>query len=353
MVKLTMTIKHVSITRVVKPSGKVFRYALYRRTGQKPIRMQSSPDDELALKAEADRLGEQFENRAEYVRGELGWLVDQYKASVDYPDNPATRISYERAFAILLKGKAGKIQAHTLARPALLRWRNEVWLPDYGLWAANNAMTVLRLVMKHGLDIGAIRVNPLAEPVRKLRKPQGAPRANRPWTPQERAIVLEHAPASIRLPLTLAMCAGWRKADLFRATLSAIKDGEITIKTSKRGTYVRAPIHAVLADAIQARPPSNSLQLCVRSNGRPMTATGFDTLWHRLKSGLEAEGKIEPGLTIHGLRHSLGHMLKEAGLPDAKIADVLGQQTVSMARHYSESAQLDPGTKAAILKLPI
>jgi hypothetical protein len=46
-------------------------------------------------------------------------------------------------------------------------------------------------------------------------------------------------------------------------------------------------------------------------------------------------------------------MLKEAGLSDGDIADVLGQSGTSMARHYSREAALPDNTKAAVVSLKI
>lgn len=41
-----------------------------------------------------------------------------------------------------------------------------------------------------------------------------------------------------------------------------------------------------------------------------------------------------------GLRHTVATTLREAGLDERRIADLLGQKTLSMARHYSRSANL-------------
>src|SRR3954454_20790622 len=66
---------------------------------------------------------------------------------------------------------------------------------------------------------------------------------------------------------------------------------------------------------------------------------------------LEAEGLIEAGLTPHGLRHTLGTRLREAGADDRTIADILGQKSVSMARHYSENAALPAHARALVRSL--
>lgn len=44
-------------------------------------------------------------------------------------------------------------------------------------------------------------------------------------------------------------------------------------------------------------------------------------------------------------------MLKEAGLTDGEIADVLGQSSVAMARHYSSEAELPAKSREIVLEL--
>jgi hypothetical protein len=44
-------------------------------------------------------------------------------------------------------------------------------------------------------------------------------------------------------------------------------------------------------------------------------------------------------------------MLKEAGLDDGTIADILGQSSTSMARHYSREARLPQHAKDTIVGL--
>ena len=76
------------------------------------------------------------------------------------------------------------------------------------------------------------------------------------------------------------------------------------------------------------------------SKGRPWSVSGFDTAWQRLRTRLEAEGGIEPGLTLHGLRHSVAHVLAKQGFSLRTIADTLGHASQNMARHYSRDADL-------------
>ncbi|MCC5973452.1 MAG: hypothetical protein JJT81_05320 [Rubellimicrobium sp.] len=59
-----------------------------------------------------------------------------------------------------------------------------------------------------------------------------------------------------------------------------------------------------------------------------------------MKTGLEKEALIAPGLTLKGLRHTVATTLREAGLDERRIADLLGQKTPSKARNYPRSANL-------------
>jgi integrase len=50
---------------------------------------------------------------------------------------------------------------------------------------------------------------------------------------------------------------------------------------------------------------------------------------------LEAERKVERGLTIHGLRHTCGTLCRELGFDKDTIADLLGQEDAGMAEWYA------------------
>jgi site-specific recombinase XerD len=52
---------------------------------------------------------------------------------------------------------------------------------------------------------------------------------------------------------------------------------------------------------------------------------------------------------MHGLRHTLGTRLREAGADDRTIADILEQKSVSVAGHYSVNAAL-PAHAGALVR---
>lgn len=99
--------------------------------------------------------------------------------------------------------------------------------------------------------------------------------------------------------------------------------------------------------ALDSIPWHEAATALASSQGAAWTYNGFSTVWHRFKTGLEGEGLIAPGLTLKGLRHTVATTLREAGLDQRRIAELLGQKPPSMARHYSRSANLDESQAAS------
>ena len=163
-------------------------------------------------------------------------------------------------------------------RPFIVALREEKIFPKRGRWMANYVVTVLSLLFEDAIDRGWMKANP-ADGIRRIKRERTLARANRPWSEDECRIVLERAPPHLKVPIALAMCAGFRKADVLTVTKAALRDGMISVTTSKRQVPVAVPIHPGLADALAAAPPSDAVQLAVRSKGRPWTESGLIRLW--------------------------------------------------------------------------
>ena len=146
----------------------------------------------------------------------------------------------------------------------------------------------------------------------------------------------------MRVVLTLCAFTGLRKGDALTLTKAAYdaESGWIAANTAKTGQKVQWPVIAPLRAILDAARGHDAITLAATSKGRPWSVAGFDTAWQRLRTRLEAEGWIEPGLTLHGLRHSVAHVLAEQGFSLRTIADALGHSSENMARHYSRDADL-------------
>lgn len=327
--------------------GRMYYY--YRRNNRR-FRIHSEPDT-VEFEEEIRQIETAWEsNELNPPPGTLNYVIARYKGGHRWAElRASTQYSYQRAF-ILVESFAN-LPIDTLSRSRILRIRDEEIFPRHGRWMANYFVTVMSILLGYAFDLGQISANPLAQRVRHIRRLAGTPAANRPWSMHEREAVLSAAAPHVRLVLALAMCTGLRKRDVFSAKLSDMSDHRIRVRTRKRDIPVSLPIHPILADALRSRPRSSAEEICVNRSGRPWTPDGFDSVWHSLRAKLQERGEIERGLTLHGLRHTLGTLLKEAGIDDGSIADVLGQSTTAMARHYSREADLPRHVEDSVVSL--
>jgi hypothetical protein len=89
---------------------------------------------------------------------------------------------------------------------------------------------------------------------------------------------------------------------------------------------------------LSAAAPHDAITIAATTNGTPWTESGFNSTFIKAIRRLEREGAVQPGLTFHGLRHTVGTLLVEAGFDIDTVRRWLGQKTLAMAIHYSETA---------------
>lgn len=120
------------------------------------------------------------------------------------------------------------------------------------------------------------------------------------------------------------------------------------------GNYVKAVLsgrspgvssggHTALNPAqhlLKNAPNHNAITLCANSNGKPWTVCGFRASWRKIRRKLEAERRVNSGLTLYGLRHTVAVILRECGYDERTIADPLGQKSIETARLYARGADL-------------
>ncbi|HXU21544.1 MAG TPA: tyrosine-type recombinase/integrase [Verrucomicrobiae bacterium] len=107
-------------------------------------------------------------------------------------------------------------------------------------------------------------------------------------------------------------------------------------------------LKSLLANQIEHR---NSTLLVSTANGRPYKIQGFQSMFFRLIRSLVARQLVQPGLSFHGLRHTVGTKLAEAGCDARTIAAMLGHSTTHMAEHYSRNADRKELVREAVQRL--
>ncbi len=123
---------------------------------------------------------------------------------------------------------------------------------------------------------------------------------------------------------------------------------EIATRRSKTGAPVFWRTPKALQKILTSAPAHDAITLCANSNGRPWTESGFRASWRKLRIKLEQEKKVDGGLTLYGLRHTVAVILREAGADERTIADALGQKTIEMARLYAQGADLKRKMRGAV-----
>jgi integrase len=140
--------------------------------------------------------------------------------------------------------------------------------------------------------------------------------------------------------LALMAFTGLGPGDALRLPKTFYKDGKIATRRSKTGEPVYRPAPAPLREVLKDAPRHDAITLCANSDGKPWTISGFRASWRKYRLKLEADNRVNPGLTLYGLRHSVAVILRECGFDERTIADALGQKTIEMARHYARGADL-------------
>lgn len=92
------------------------------------------------------------------------------------------------------------------------------------------------------------------------------------------------------------------------------------------------------------------MTIAATTHGTPWTVSGFNSTFIKAIAKLEREGKVGAGLTFHGLRHTVGTLLTEAGVNLDTVRRWLGQKTLAMAIHYSETADTSKQMRGVLKK---
>lgn len=267
--------------------------------------------------------------------GTLGLLLASYRNSPAFTDlAPASRHGYGRMMNLLKPLDAMPLVELSSQFFAGLRDRVAA---KHGRRQANYVMAVLSVAFEHGKEHGIVSENPV-KGVKRVKRARDARSANRPWALHECRTVINNMPQHLRLPVALAMFTGLRKGDVLALTKSAIRDGKIWRSTNKTGQKVSIPVHPDLSDLLATAPRHDAVTIAATRKGNPWTESGFNSSFIKAMAALKRDGKIGDGLTFHGLRHTVGTLLVQAGYDLDTVRRWLGQKTLAMAIHYSESA---------------
>lgn len=207
--------------------------------------------------------------------------------------------------------------------------------------AANNLLRMIRLLMRHAIDLGWRGDDPTRD-VRKVRHKSGGFKT---WEEHHiEAFTNHHRPGSrAHLALSLLLYTGQRRSDVVRMGRQHIRNGVLSIVQQKTGQDVHIPLHPELKVLLNSLPLDN-LTFLVTAYGKPFSPAGF-TNWFRSmveevtheEDGL-AKRSLPDGLSPHGLRKSTCRRLAEAGCTPHEIMAISGHRSLAEVTRYTIEA---------------
>jgi integrase len=206
---------------------------------------------------------------------------------------------------------------------------------------------VASLLFNFAIDNDYCETNPASR-----MKRVGRASAYKAWTDAECATFeVSNLPRHVMTGYMLGRYTGQRRGDVLKMARSAYSSGMIAVKPSKTERHSHdneqlfIPAHKRLM-AYLAVLPMEALLFVVDANGRPVDETTFSK---DFRTSLDAAGLTH--LHFHGLRHTAGAALAEAGCSEKEIMAVLGHKTLAMVQKYTQGAQRKRLASSAIAKL--
>lgn len=348
---LVMTMRVKGIKRV-RAKGRVY---LYDRISGK--RIEAAPNTQAFLdELKALRAGKEPSDR--HGDGTFGALLKAYLASPKFGNlAPSTKAQYLHVIEFLKAGSGAPVK--TITRGDVRRTRDAAFRKHKRRFA-NYTVQVLRLILAWGVEYEWLEANPAAD-VTMIAKPKGARKVNRAWSQDELLTVLKEAVPEMRPAIALGGFAAYRRGDALTAPWTTYNGARIKGIQRKTGEPIDLPAHSMLREILDAererqkklaaRKKVACTTIVAGQRGRPLTGSGFASMFFKLIRRLTDEGMVAPGLSFHGLRHTAATMLADAGCDTRDIMAVTGHKTEAMVQHYTKTANQRTRADRAIRKL--
>lgn len=274
-----------------------------------------------------------------YPEGTLGSLIAWF--TNDCPRyaklSPATRKDYDAAYEWLRPEFDCPLEAITT--PSLYEVRDRCSKEKWPRFADKMISAISSMFTQ------AVKRNKmLSNPCLGMDKGHTAdPNANREWYPEEWQAAIDCAPQEVKTALMLARFAGLRGQTIVVANwkqyqphpLTGMCIRLVTKKNSEKNFLpVLLELQTYLAD-IKVRTPEGHIAL--RDDGSHWSnEKDMQTRVSHWLRDREREGLIGAGTTLHGLRVSYAAWWKRtAGASNAEVADLLGDKSEAMGKHYT------------------
>lgn len=326
-------------------------YHYDRKSGQSIKSQRGTP----AFKAEIERL--RGKPKADDFYGTLDGAMLLYDKDDRWTHlRDSTKLDYRKV--LLWLETIGSTALIDVTKPFAIELRNKT-AEEKGYRFANKTLTILKLLMDCAEEAGWILEHRI-KGIPLVKRPKELPQRNKPWTLAECQAMLLHASETVIVPLALCIYLGFRIGDALTISSKDYDGRSIRKETNKRGVFVSIPVPAPLKEIIDNRRRGDSVTLALKADGTPWSYRGYHQRFNELRTKLSDVKKFNPPLvrteiTLHGCRHTVATILREAGYSAEQVAQYLGQEDETMPLHYGKSAELNAvtGPMAEIIALKL
>lgn len=171
------------------------------------------------------------------------------------------------------------------------------------------------------------------------------PNANREWFPDEWSYVRDNAPPYLLTPMMIARHAGYRGQTIVKLRWNdygphPVHGWKCFRKVTKKN---QENVMIPATDELQVHLDGldrTALEICTRQDGTPWEdEKQMQTAVSHYLRGLEKDGHIREGTTLHGLRTSYAADLKRHGAETGDVAAALGDKSERMGAHYTRHVE--------------
>ncbi|WP_324725963.1 tyrosine-type recombinase/integrase [Actomonas aquatica] len=292
------------------------------------------------------------------------WLEER-RGEVEAVSLERYRSSIDRFLSSL--GSEAHVPVHRCSESHIRKFREER-AAEVAPSTVNADINVLRFAFKRAMDKRLIVVDPTEQVQNLAARTKRGSSLRRPYTREEFRHLLEHANTEWEGMLYFGLYTAQRLGDIARVRWRDLENGVMKIIRSKQQSAAVVPLHPVIQAYLQQIPrgrPNDpvfpDIAETVRKTGR---TGGLSNQFHKLlvAAGLAAKrskkntgrghdkARTQSELSFHCLRHTANSWLKEAGVGEAVVRDIVGHESTDVSRVYTH---IDDATKlAAICKLP-
>lgn len=272
------------------------------------------------------------------VEGSFSALIAAYRGSAEFKAlRQATQTDYEKTLD-LLKEELGEAPYRLVTQAMVKAIRDDL------ASTPRKAHKVKQMVSR--LYSWAAEENLVKEghnPAAKIKRLKVRAKTITPWSDSEITLFLAHAPAHLRMAVTLMLYTGQRVEDVASMEWTQYQGRFVRVRQSKTDEMLEVAVHPTLAallDPVKIRRG----RICKSAKGRPYTANALRKAISDQCAAIDGM----PSRSSHGLRYASAGMLEEAGCIVGEITSVIGHRTYQMAMKYLTARR---NSAAAIARL--